>query len=87
MFPKCYNKLKNSEFINNVYAYLHLFLFILKKERKLFPLFLKSTLSYYILGNKSDVTFEFKWNQITMPRHLKWLDGLLIDSSVKIIIS
>lgn len=76
-FPRLYSKLKNSEFINNLYAYFHLCLFILKKERKLFPLFLKSTMSYYIFRNKSDITFLFHWNEITMPRHLKWLDGFI----------
>ena len=76
-FPKLYNWLKNNEFINNLYAYFHLCIFLLKKERKLFTFFLRCTISYYIFRNKSDVTFNFKWNKITMPRHLKWLDWFI----------
>ena len=76
-FPRLYESAKNSEFVNNLFAYIHLFFFVLKKERKLFPFFLKCTISYYILRNKSDVTFEFRWNMITMPRHLKWLDWFI----------
>lgn len=59
------------------FMFIHLCIYILKKERKMFWFFLKNTISYYILKNKSDVVFKFKWNQIILPRNLNWLDWFI----------
>lgn len=76
-FPNFLNKLKDCSVIKDIYSWICLGLFVIKKEKSLFIFFIKSTFSYYILKKKSDITFCFKGNKITMPRHLKWLDWFI----------
>jgi FkbM family methyltransferase len=76
-FPKIYNNLAKSNFLYSLLEYINLLNFVTKHEGKLIWFFIKTTFSYYILKNHSDITFLFHGNEITLPRHLKWIDWFI----------
>ena len=76
-FPKFYNNLAKSSFLYSLLEYINLLNLVAKHERKLICFFIRTTFSYYLLKNHSDITFLFHENEITLPRHLKWIDWFI----------
>jgi len=58
-------------------SYFYYLKVIACKEPKLISIYLKNTFRLYILWIKEDITFSFKNINITMPNHLKWIDGFI----------
>ncbi len=58
-------------------SYFYYLKVIIFKEPKLLFVYLKNTFKFYILWISEDVTFLFKDINITMPNHLKWIDGFI----------
>ena len=76
-FPRLYNYFKNNNFVKDFFIWFVILIKIIKKEKKFIRFYIKTTFTYYVLQNKSDIQFNYKWYALTMPRHLKWFEWFI----------
>lgn len=76
-FPRIYNYLKTSNFVNNFVSRITILITIIKKDRGYTWFYLKTTFQYYILKNKSDIEFTYHEYKLYMPRHLKGIEWFI----------